>query len=363
MVWEAGDSVSGPGCPQACHACRDELGAADCTFLSPPHAADVGVEDFICNWVSGPVVAVGQSPGRAGMSEGLLVPGPQALPSLPQPAHELLAALPTLRLQVGNRQWVDVLPWDGSQRWAAAVEETWVVDGEEVRLWEGCEACFSHGAGEARVHPPHTGWIAPHRNSTAAAVGGLLRPCCAAHSLAALAAWPDACLQAGTVTAVDGFSFVKVARAGHMVSAHVNGPLLYRRSCACLLGWFAAPGGGGAVPCRVPLQCPAPPSLPGLIPRLPLSPSLAVLVTNHTLPSLSPACPQVPMDQPKNGLDMITRFTRGEPLATAGPVAGSHSYMRRPPADQSSARLLPGAMWQLRRAMPDRQASLSASEE
>lgn len=69
------------------------------------------------------------------------------------------------------------------------------------------------------------------------------------------------------------------------------------------------------------------------------------------------------MDQPKNGLDMITRFTRGEPLATAGPVAGAHSYMRRPPADQSSARLLPGAMWQLRRAMPDRQASLSTSEE
>jgi carboxypeptidase C (cathepsin A) len=121
---------------------------------------------------------------------------------------------------VGNRQWVDVLPWDGSKRWAAAVEETWLVDGEE----------------------------------------------------------------AGSVTAVDGFSFVKVAQAGHMV----------------------------------------------------------------------------PMDQPKHGLDMITRFTRGEPLSTAGPSAAS-SYVRRPPADQSSARLLPGAMWQLRRAMPDRQASLTAS--
>jgi hypothetical protein len=79
-----------------------------------------------------------------------------------------------------------------------------------------------------------------------------------------------------------------------------------------------------------------------------------------TSPTLLPCSIQVPMDQPKHGLDMITRFTRGEPLSTAGPSAAS-SYVRRPPADQSSARLLPGAMWQLRRAMPDRQASLTAS--
>lgn len=114
--------------------------------LTAPHAADVGVEDFICNWVSGLVVAVGQSPGGAARSEGLLVPSPQALHSLPQPAPELSVALPTLQLQVGNRQWVDVLPWDGSQRWAAAVEETWVVDGEEVRSRSGgAKRCMDHG--------------------------------------------------------------------------------------------------------------------------------------------------------------------------------------------------------------------------
>lgn len=37
---------------------------------------------------------------------------------------------------VGNRQWVDVLPWHGSDRWPATVEETWVVDGQEVRWGE-----------------------------------------------------------------------------------------------------------------------------------------------------------------------------------------------------------------------------------
>lgn len=132
-----------------------------------------------------------------------------------------------------------------------------------------------------------------------------------------------------------------------------------------MLAWFAAPGGGGggavqgasAVPCST-----VPPCLPWSA-SLAMPAFLALFVTHHTLPCPSPACAQVPMDQPKNGLDMITRFTRGEPLATAGPVAGSHSYMRHPPADQSSARMLPGAMWQLRRAMPDRQTSLSASEE
>ncbi len=70
------------------------------------------------------------------------------------------------------------------------------------------------------------------------------------------------------------------------------------------------------------------------------------------------------MDQPKHGLDMITRFTRGEPLATSGPAqasAAARGHVRRPPTQQSSAQLLPGAVWQLRRAMPDRQASLTTA--
>lgn len=33
---------------------------------------------------------------------------------------------------VGNKQWVDVLPWHGADRWAAAEEEVWDVDGEEA---------------------------------------------------------------------------------------------------------------------------------------------------------------------------------------------------------------------------------------
>ena len=64
------------------------------------------------------------------------------------------------------------------------------------------------------------------------------------------------------------------------------------------------------------------------------------------------------MDQPKHGLDMITRFTRGEPLATAAASSRSHGRVPRQPA-----KLLPGAMWQLRRAMPDRQASLTADAQ
>lgn len=31
---------------------------------------------------------------------------------------------------IGNRAWVDVLPWSGSEEWAAAKETTWSVDGE-----------------------------------------------------------------------------------------------------------------------------------------------------------------------------------------------------------------------------------------
>lgn len=60
------------------------------------------------------------------------------------------------------------------------------------------------------------------------------------------------------------------------------------------------------------------------------------------------------MDQPRNALDMITRFTRGEPLAPPSAAAAGHAVSRKAPT-----RLLPGATWQLRRALPGRDASLS----
>lgn len=62
------------------------------------------------------------------------------------------------------------------------------------------------------------------------------------------------------------------------------------------------------------------------------------------------------MDQPKHALDMITRFTRGLPLSSGASAssAASGGSVKRP------QRLLPGATWQLRRAMPDREASLAA---
>jgi hypothetical protein len=56
---------------------------------------------------------------------------------------------------------------------------------------------------------------------------------------------------------------------------------------------------------------------------------------------------QVPMDQARAGLDMITRFTRNKPLA--------------PPSARQG--LLPGATWKLRRAMPGGGAQLSAGLE
>ena len=31
---------------------------------------------------------------------------------------------------VGNKQWVDVLPWHGASKWAAAEEEPWEVEGK-----------------------------------------------------------------------------------------------------------------------------------------------------------------------------------------------------------------------------------------
>ena len=58
------------------------------------------------------------------------------------------------------------------------------------------------------------------------------------------------------------------------------------------------------------------------------------------------------MDQPLNGLAMITRFTRNKPLAEekeAGEVEEAEAHQTKAAAQQ---RVLPGATWQLRRAMP-----------
>lgn len=167
---------------------------------------------------------------------------------------------------------------------------------------------------------------------------------------------PDGLLQAGTVTAVDGLSFVKVFQAGHMVSCCPAGDA----TDGCVPAghcWQYVCG------CRLASSC--------LLPQLTTQRSdmtamygcLPAHATPFTrLPCQSPPATQVPMDQAKNGLDMITRFTRGEPLATSGPAAASSRHVRRPPTEQSGAKLLPGAMWQLRRAMPDRQTSLTAAE-
>jgi hypothetical protein len=59
------------------------------------------------------------------------------------------------------------------------------------------------------------------------------------------------------------------------------------------------------------------------------------------------------MDQPRHALDMITRFTRNQPLhnATAAPHAAA------------GRKALPGASWRLRRAMPSGDASLHAATE
>lgn len=64
---------------------------------------------------------------------------------------------------VGNRQWVDVLPWHGSDRWPAAVEETWVVDGQEV--------CWGGGLGDKRCEQ---GVIGKGHKSMPSAEGMLL---------------------------------------------------------------------------------------------------------------------------------------------------------------------------------------------
>ena len=34
--------------------------------------------------------------------------------------------------ELGNRRWVDALPWAGSRAWAAAANVSWIVDGEEA---------------------------------------------------------------------------------------------------------------------------------------------------------------------------------------------------------------------------------------
>ncbi|KAI3426072.1 hypothetical protein D9Q98_008040 [Chlorella vulgaris] len=103
---------------------------------------------------------------------------------------------------VGNRQWVDVLPWHDASRWALAADQSWEVEGGE----------------------------------------------------------------AGTVKQVGPMSFVTVFQAGHMV----------------------------------------------------------------------------PMDQGKHALDMITRFSRDQPLHQ--PPAGSNGHTA------SGRKVLPGATWKLRRA-------------
>ena len=76
------------------------------------------------------------------------------------------------------------------------------------------------------------------------------------------------------------------------------------------------------------------------------------------------------MDQDKNALDMIVRFTRNKPLASNSPsdrpqggVAAAtqgrqqegaeavpHTPMKRQPGEQ---KVLAGATWQVRRAGPD----------
>ena len=56
------------------------------------------------------------------------------------------------------------------------------------------------------------------------------------------------------------------------------------------------------------------------------------------------------MDQPLNGLAMITRFTRNKPLAEDEEQAGEAVAHQTKAAAQQ--RVLPGATWQLRRAMP-----------
>jgi len=66
---------------------------------------------------------------------------------------------------------------------------------------------------------------------------------------------------------------------------------------------------------------------------------------------------QVPMDQPLNGLAMITRFTRNKPLAedkaqAEKEQAGEAVARKTQAAAAAQQRVLPGATWQLRRAMP-----------
>lgn len=192
-----------------------------------------GDQDLICNWVSARVVGCsGGGAGPAGLGPAGAGPGPERCAGLSIPSaasffpelvpHALSHSPPPRTMQVGNRQWVDALPWAGAKRWAAAGEEAWEVGGAE----------------------------------------------------------------AGTVTEAGGLSFVKVFEAGHMV----------------------------------------------------------------------------PMDQPRNALAMITRWTRNQRLAAApaDAASGSRSGAKRAAGSQ---RLLPGSTWRLRRALPAGDAALTTSAE
>lgn len=238
---------------------------------------------------------------------------------------------------VGNRAWVDVLPWPGAARWAAAQEEPYMVDGEEVRpalvkldqrmasLFPKCSCllqlrlffciCCSHPCS----HP------CPHAMLHPSACPVLPTPCDR-----------PAPMQAGSVTTVDALSFLKVYQAGHMVRP---------RPTPCHAMRRASLQRGGS----------------SLVLPAPAWPCCQMLLLQSTSPCpfpplLLPTHPQVPMDQPKHALDMITRFTRGLPLSSGASAssAASGGSVKRP------QRLLPGATWQLRRAMPDREASLAA---
>lgn len=104
--------------------------------------------------------------------------------------------------------------------------------------------------------------------------------------------------QAGSVRAVGPLSFVRVFGAGHMVRSGGGGCRLVvaARGMKRTQGWrcFSAAG-------------------LNTLPRC----------LTFLLPLLAQPPTQVPMDQGKHALDMITRFTRNMPLASTGPAAAA----------------------------------------
>lgn len=194
---------------------------------------------------------------------------------------------------MGNRQWVDVLPWAGAARWAAAQEEAWEVGGQ----------------------------------------------------------------QAGTVTAVDGLSFVKVSQAGHMVRALLCfcSSTLQRSSGAGLHACM--PAQPAAARCLRQQLAASPQPGPPDLPIAPSSPRATPRPTHRRLR-------QVPMDQPRNALAMITRFTRAQKLSDSTADAADAASAGAAGAQRQLAKpLLPGATWRLRRALPAGDATLTAAAE